>query len=198
MSAILALEKNGVVYMGADDVNERCGVNFYMNKEPNLKIKRMPGGILVGGAGWLRCTQYMFMHEEWFELGEGEVLDKRFIVKSIISRYYQATKNEEWNEDTDMQSKTLNVAFIIAKGKDIFTVYNDMSVVKCDGVAAISKENADDMLSAYAISSQCDDPELTIRRAFELVCTKSNDAFLAGHIINTKDLEFKRMEDVVC
>ena len=32
MASIIAIEKNGVVYMGTDAVKERCDVKYYMTK----------------------------------------------------------------------------------------------------------------------------------------------------------------------
>ena len=39
MGAIFAIEKDGVVYLGADAVKSCCDVNFYVNNESNKSIK---------------------------------------------------------------------------------------------------------------------------------------------------------------
>jgi hypothetical protein len=197
MGAIMAIERDGVVYLGADAVRCINGVNYYMNNESNLKLHRMPSGIIIAGNGVSAIVQQMVLHDEWFELAEGEKFDKRFIVTKIISRFEKAVNREEW-KCTNYDVHNVDAGFIIAKGAEIYTVLGDLSVTKCDGVASLSCNDADVMMTAYALLHEDTDPEAVIKRAFELAATRCKDIYTHGYVINTRDFTFKRMEDIVC
>ncbi|MBR2025053.1 MAG: hypothetical protein IKA02_04535, partial [Clostridia bacterium] len=72
MASIIAIEKDGVVYMGVDAVKQRCDVKYYLTKESNLSVHKMKSGVLVGTIGLAAVAQQMWLHEEWFEIPEGE------------------------------------------------------------------------------------------------------------------------------
>ena len=197
MGAIFAIEKDGVVYLGGDAVKACCDVNFYVNKEANLRLHRMPSGIVVAATGPMLMTQRLWLHDEWFELKEGETFDKRFIVTKIIPQYYEEIKDMDvWEERKHHYVKETGAGFIIAKGGDIYEVFNDLSVVKCDKLAAMSDEDADLIMLSYANACKEEDPERVIRKTYEFTASKAAQISTHGYIINTRDLTFKRMEDV--
>ena len=197
MGAIFATEKDGVVYLACDAVKDCCDVNFYVNSESNLKIRRMPSGIIVASNGEMRVTQRLTLHDEWFELDEGEIFDKKFIVTKIIPRFYDAVKNMDfWEKKEDSFCEETKAGFIIAKGADIYMVFSNLSVIKCDKLCAMSDEDADVIMISYANASSEDDPEMLIKKTYEFAASKTAKLFTHGFIINTRDLTFKRMEDV--
>ena len=197
MGAIFAIEKDGVVYLAADAVKECCGVNYYVNKESNLRLHKMPSGIIVAAQGPMLVTQRLWLHDEWFELGEGEVFDKRFIVEKIIPRFYNEIKNKEvWEKKNHTLIEETEAAFILAKGSDIFVIFADLSVTKCDKIAAISEEDADTIMLSYANACREKDPEMVIKKTYEFTSSKNADVSTHGFIINTRDFILKKMEDV--
>lgn len=198
MGAIMAIEKDGVVYLGADAV-KNCGpINFYVNNESNLRLHRMPSGVIVAACGAMAITQRLWINDEWFEPEEGEAFDKRFIVTKIIPRFYDAIKHIDpaWEEDRDSSVRVVRVSFIIAKGADIYAVSNELRVARCDKMAVLSDEDADTMMLKYARESADTDPEKIIKKAFELAAENFGNVYDHGYLINTKDLTFKKMEDV--
>ena len=74
----------------------------------------------------------------------------------------------------------------------------DLSVTKCDRVSSLSLNAADVMMTAYALSHGDTDPEVVIKRAFEIASMSCQDIYTHGYVINTRDFTFKRMEDIVC
>ena len=197
MGAIFAIEKDGVVYLAADAIKECCGVNFYVNKESNLRLHRMPSGIIVAASGPMKVTQRLWLHEEWFELEEGEVFDKRFIVTNIIPRFYEAIKDLDVFEEHQRDQVALTKAgFIIAKGSDIYMVFNNLSVIKCDKIAAMSDEDADMIMLSYANACPEEDPEKIIKKTYAFTASKTAQISTHGFVINTKDFTFKKMEDI--
>ena len=84
----------------------------------------------------------------------------------------------------------------IAKGSDIFVIFADLSVTKCDKIAAISEEDADTIMLSYANACREKDPEMVIKKTYEFTSSKNADVSTHGFIINTRDFIFKKMEDV--
>ena len=197
MGAIFAIEKDGVVYLAADAIKACCDVNFYVNKEPNLKIHKMPSGIILAAVGAMFVTQRLWLHDEWFELEEGETFDKRFIVTKIIPRFYKAIEDMNvWKERKEQFHSEVRAGFILAKGADIYMIFNNLSVIKCDKIAAMSNEDADTIMLSYANACREEDPEKIIKKTYEFTASKTAQISTHGFIINTKDFTFKKMEDV--
>ena len=197
MGAIFAIEKDGVVYVAGDAVKECCDVNFYVNSESNLKIRRMPSGIIVASNGEMRVTQRLWLHDEWFELEDGEAFDKKFIVTKIIPRFYDAIKDMDvWERKEDAFCDDTKAGFIIAKGADIYAVFSNLSVIKCDKLCALSEEDADLTMISYANACREENPEMLIKKTYEFAASKTAKIFTHGFIINTGDFTLKRMEDV--
>ena len=197
MGAIFAIERDGVVYLGADAVKQCCDVNYYVESAENLKLHIMPNGIIVAAMGLMYLTQQLWLHDEWFTLEEGEVFDKKFIVTKIIPRYYEAVCDMDgWEEKERGFHKVIEVGFIIAKGSDFYMVFNDLSVIKCDGIAAMSDEDADMIMLSYATASREENPEKLIRDTYAFVSRCNQLISTHGFITNTRDFTLKRMEDV--
>ena len=197
MSAIFAIERDGVVYLAADAVDYSYSVNLYVNNESNLRLRRMPSGIILAFNGASRVAQHLFLHDEWFELGEGETFDKRFIVTKIIPRFYGSTRDMDfWKRREERFINEIGAGFIVAKDSDVYIVFSDLSVIKCDKMAAMSDEDADVIMLSYASACREADPEVVIKKTYEFTASKNAKISSHGYIINTKDFTLKRMEDV--
>ena len=196
MGAALAIERDGVVYFGIDAVKRSDNLCYYVNEESNLKIHRFPSGILCAAVGRMAFAQRLYLHEEWFELAEGERFDKEFIVRKIIPRYYQEIKDlDGWHHPKSGYASRIDADFILARGGDMYVIRGDLSVLKCRGAAAISDNDADEILVAYACASGIASPEETVRRAFALASRVRRGISTRGFLINTRDLELTRMEE---
>ncbi len=197
MGAIFAIEKDGVVYLAADANKECCGGNFYVNKESNLRLHKMPSGIIVATIGPMHTSERLWLHDEWFELAEGEVFDKKFIVTKLIPRFYKSIKNMDvWKENNNRMFNEIDAMFILAKGADIYLIFNDLSVFKCDKLVVMSDGEEDVMMFSYANACREENPEKIIKKAFEFTSSKTAQISAKGFIINTRDFTFKKMEDV--
>lgn len=196
MASIIAIEKDGVVYMATDAVKQRCEVKYYMTKESNLSIHKMKNGILVGTIGLASVAQQMWLHDEWFELDEGEEFNKKFIVTKIIPKFYESIKNHrDWEERNHV--KEIEAGFVIAYKSDIYLVFSDLSVKKCKKIACMSNEDEDMLFYAFASTymennpDKC--PEDVIRETYKFAVPRNKSVNSHGYIINTNDLEFKEM-----
>ena len=160
MASIIAIEKDGVVYMGVDAVKQRCDVKYYLTKESNLSVHKMKSGVLVGTIGLAAVAQQMWLHEEWFEIPEGEEFNKRFIVTKILPQFYEAVKNHRaWEEEHGIME--LETGFIMAYKSDIYLIFSDLSVSKCRKIACMSNEDEDVQFYAYASTYMDNNPDKT-------------------------------------
>ena len=127
----------------------------------------------------------------------GEAFDKRFIVTKIIPRFYGSTRDMDfWKRREDRFTNEIGAGFIVAKDSDVYIVFSDLSVIKCDKMAAMSDEDADVIMLSYASACREADPEKVIKKTYEFTASKNARISSHGYIINTKDFTLKRMEDV--
>lgn len=197
MGGIFAIERNGVVCVGGDTTRQYGHIKLYANGEYNRRIKVFPSGIIVAATGNINAIQRMLLHDEWFELAEGEKFDKRFIVTKIVPRFYEAVETlHPWKPCEDELCEELEAGFIFVKDTDIYLMFGDLSVIKCNKMAAISEGFADIMMVTYANSSKEEDPERLVKKAFETVAKHNKCVSAYGEMVNNKDFTFKRMEDI--
>lgn len=198
MGVVFAIEHEGVVYMATDAVKRNGNAMIYVNDRSNLKIRLLPSGILCGAVGKGRATQRMYLHDEWFTLAEGERFDKRFLIEKIVPRYYEEMKAHDLlnKPDEGATATSVDADFIFAKGSDIYVMYNDLSIIKCAGLAAISDGSLDGLMLTYAEACGEREPIALIRKTFDFATRVRNDISMHGYVINTKDLEFLKMEDL--
>lgn len=196
MASIIAIEKDGVVYVGSDAVKQRCDVKYYINKESNLSVHKMKSGVIVGTLGLATISQQMWLHDEWFELAEGEKFDKKFIVTKIVPKFYEATKaHRSWKEARDVLET--DAGFVFVYKSDIYLMYSDLSVRKCNKIGCMSNEDEDILFytyaSAYMENNPDKSPEEVIKETFKFASTCNRSVNLHGFIIDTKNFEFKEM-----
>ena len=196
MASIIAIEKDGVVYIGADAVKQRCNVKYYMTKESNFTIHKMKNGIIVGTVGLASVAQQMWLRDELFDLKAGEKFDKRYIVTKIIPQFYEAVKNHSgWKENDEV--KEIESGFVFVYKSDIYLMYSDLSVKKCNKIGCMSNEDEDILFYTYASAYMANNPDKSpkevIKETFKFAASCNRSVNLHGHIINTKDLEFKEM-----
>ena len=195
MAAIFAIEKNGVTYVAADAVIHQGGIKRPIRYESNIPLRVMPSGIVVASLECNPASQMLMIHDEWFELGEGEVFDKRFVV-GIMNKLCAELRPECFEDDDRSLCKMLSAAFIIAKGTDIFIVFNNLSVSKCRGYAAVTNNDTDTIMAMGARLNEDEDPERLIKSMLKLCSERDNKVSSFGYIVNTRDLVIKNLEDV--
>lgn len=193
MAIITAFEKNGCVYVATDTQKEIDSMLINLKDPENVRIKAFESGVIVGCLGKSRLTQLIFANEQWFDTDN---LDKRYIVTNIVPKIYEEIKDlENWKGDEYDNEKTCSVSVVIAKGKDIFFISNDLIVLKCNGFLATSYGRAECMMAAYMRLSNEKDPEVLIKNAFKECAEYSNEAFPSVAVINTKEMKLKFLEE---
>ena len=192
MGNILAIEKDGIVYLATDTVKEIDSMNMYHKSPENIRIKALPNGVIIGCLGNARATQQIFAHPEWFD---AEVIDKKYLVTKVVPQIYEELKEiEEWRCEKYAAESTCSVMAIIAKGSDYYIITQDLIVKKCKGYSAISYNSGDVMITAYLNSSSEQDVKNQIINAFK-AGTNYNDSFFTEiAVINTKDKKLEIIE----
>ena len=194
MSLIIAIKKDGVVYLGAD-TRTTIGDRIYPTLTPdNLKIKRV-GSCFIGSAGVVSSIQLMTEHPEWFELN-GEPLTKRFIVQNIIPKYYDLAKNANKLETDEKygNSPKSECAFIVTDGKRIFEIDDDFEVCEQSEYAVIGCVNH---MMQYVLRDLPSDsvPRETILKLLRMASHRHSGVGAPYVLIDTKENKLEMVEE---
>lgn len=192
MSLVIAEIKDGVVYFGAD-TQTSMGNTDKLNRtsKGNLKVKKLPNGILVGHAGKVQNAQLFSCHREWFEdLPEGK-LTKEFIVTKIVPAYYRALKQRKMLKNEEPADS--DCSLFLAQEDRLFRIGHDFSVFTIPKSDAIGCGN-------YAYySTNTLKPDLTVRDKMLKVLrlSEAHDTTIGAPFvfIDTKNLEYEFVEE---
>ena len=188
MSLVIAEVRDGAVYFGAD-TRTSCGNRQYCYKsEANLKIHKMPNGILIGAVGAVKSSQILECHKDWFE--DCKELSKEFLVTSIVPKLYRELKERKLIEKK--HPAELEGTFLIAQGDRLFRLARNFSVTVIRGFEAIGAG----LSAAFTIQDLDGDCPLREKFLKGLRLAASCDSSIAAPFvfIDTKSLEFEFVE----
>lgn len=191
MGAVIALKKNGRVYVATDRMRTRMGYRWIMKNKENLKIERIGKDIILGVCGRVCTTQNLSLHPNWFRVPKGMEFDKRFLATCVVPRLIGVLKAKELLEKNDEGEPFMDDLYLIVKGERIFIIDNDFGVVEAQDLAIISDDISDYYLRGYIDNHQCDDPETFLREAF-VKCAQER-AKISNRIVitDTENEEFR-------
>lgn len=191
MSLIIAEVKDGAVYMGADTRTSAGDLQFTQKSANNLKIHKMPNGILLGRAGLVKATQILSCHKDWFEGEDAKQLSKEFIVTQIIPKLYRELNKRKLLERT--APARMEGTFLIAQGNRLFRIASDFSVIVAPGFDSIGCGQD----AAFAIQELNADCPMREKFLKGLRLAASCDSTIAAPFvfIDTKTLEFEFVEE---
>lgn len=86
MSIVIAVKDKGRVMFGADTQLTAGSLKYCPTSESNLKITKMPHGILIGRSGLLNVANIFTSNPKWFAKLPDDGLSKRFLINEIIPR----------------------------------------------------------------------------------------------------------------
>lgn len=194
MSLVVAIKKDGVVYLGAD-TRTSCGDEILSRLLPEqYKIHRL-GDCYVGAAGRVAPIQPMLCHPEWFLLG-GEPLTKRHLVREIVPKYYSLLRRMGFLEEpTDADdSADSKCVFLITDGKRIFRITDTMAVVEEPEYAAIGcTQNIAAACCPTAFSEA--EPRDKLLSALRISAYRNDGVGAPFVLVNTRDNNFEIVED---
>ena len=120
MTVIIAIERNGVVYMGADSCVS-CGKRKETLKtEDFVKIQVMSNGLLLGVAGPSAGKQLLLSHkEELFSFADNK-LSKDGIIKEFLPAIIELYDKEKMLDEDGYLPNSI----LLAKDGDLFVVHS--------------------------------------------------------------------------
>ena len=194
MSIVVALKKDGVVYLGAD-TRTSCGNEVYAQLLPaDFKIHRL-GSCYVGSTGKVAALQFLKIHPEWFEL-DGEPLTKRYLVREVVPKYYALLREQgliappsESKKEADSES-----SFLVTDGGHVFRIRSDFAVIEEGDFSAIGCT----LNIAYACFLNADPdaaPRELVLTALRASVNRSIGVGAPYVLVNTRDNDFEIVED---
>lgn len=194
MSIVVAIKKDGVVYLGAD-TRTTCGDGIETHLlSSHFKIQRL-GSCYVGSTGRVATLQLLKIHPEWFWLG-GEPLTKRYLVHEVVPKYYALLREQgliaspsESKKEADSES-----SFLITDGARIFRIRSDFTVIEEGIFSSIGCTQ----IIAYACFLHADSattPRELILSALRASANLNTGVGAPYILVNTQDNKFDIVED---
>ena len=131
MSVVLAIKKNGRIYMAAD-TQTSCGDRKTTHlSEACLKIHRFENGVLLGHTGAVHNSQIVCAHPEIFTLPEKGELTKGYVVQNIIPKLFKCYKENDMCEKEDGEPDKMGDSYLLAYKDKLFKIHSvfDVDVV---------------------------------------------------------------------
>jgi len=132
MSVIVAIKKNGVIYMGADS---QCSKGYHRSTLLNdigFKIAKLDNGILMGFCGRVATMQSILAIKDLFTLDENNKLTKKHIVTQIIPKImdkFDEIGNEKYGAITgSILLAHQDKLYRITSGLDVLSINNAVSI----------------------------------------------------------------------
>lgn len=197
MSLVIAVRDGDRVFFAADTQTtkgkrKRCNVS-----ETNLKIARMPNGILLGHAGLVRNANVLSTHNDWFEnIGEGD-LTKEILVKDIIPKLINEMIERDYLDKEEKDYPKMQGSFLIAQGNQLYHIKSNFSVWRIHDFAMIG--SGSDSSNAVLFSA---DEGKTIKE--KMLLSLKQAAYFDTAVdkpfvfIDTHDLQYEIMEEEQC
>ena len=139
MSLVIAVKKDGVVYMGADTQTTYGGHERRSHlSQGNMKIQRLSNGIVLGRVGSVHNLQYVWAHPEWFTLPDDGVLTKRHVVTEIMPQIYRCYQdNNLFDKDGKEAPLSTGEEFFLAHRDKLFWINSRLGVMQIEHYMAI-------------------------------------------------------------
>lgn len=198
MSVVVAIKKDGVIYMGADSQVSRGGTRATLSNPNNYKVWAVDNvdNCLMGSVGTLRATNIIRVADdlipEMVDIKEAVVF--RFVVKHLVPRmmgeldeYHALTKD---NEDLP----NMSASFLLAYHDRLFSIDSYGCVIEVDDFCAIGS-GASEALGSLLSTVDEEDPVERIKAAIK--ASAAHDIYVDYPIVvsNTANTKFQVFYD---
>lgn len=186
MTVIVAIEKEGVVYMGADTCRS-CG-----KRKENVsigefaKIERLDNGLLIGISGKVRAHQLLMAHKEFFSF-----VDDKLTKDGIVREFLPAVKKLFAEEKMLDEDGFWLISMMLAKDGDLF-------VIKSSGLTYRVSDYAIGSGSDYALAALRDERETVENRLLNGMRIASGIDVSVGApyvLIDTKEKKYREVQE---
>ena len=194
MSVVVAIKKDGIIYMGADSQVSRGGTRSTLSNPNNYKIWAMSDvdNCLMGSVGTLRANNIIKVANSLIpEIVDikGNV-DFRFVVRHFVPRLMDELDEYKVLCRSKDDAPDMAASFLLAYRDRLYSIDNYGSVIEIDDFCAIGS-GASEALGSLLSSTGIDDPVERIKMAIK--ASAAHDIYVDYPIVisNTKDTEYK-------
>lgn len=194
MSVVVAIKKDGIIYMGADSQVSRGGTRTTLSNPNNYKIwaVRDVDNCLMGSVGTLRANNIMKVADSLIP----EIVDIKnavsfgFIVKSLVPRMFDELDEYKVLAKDSEDAMHMDADFLFAYHDTLYHISRYGSVIEVDDFYAIGS-GANEALGSLLSTVDEKDPVERIKTAIK--ASAAHDIYVDYPIVisNTKDIEFK-------
>ena len=187
MTVIVSLEKDGVVYMGADTCTSTGKRKENVAQGEFGKITIMPNGLFVGIAGLVSAHQLLTAHPEFFSFADDK-LTKDGIIRSFLPQVIALFKEKKEMEEDDVN---LPISLLLAKEADLFVITSSLKVFRVRDFAIGSG-------GSYAFAALRDESETVENRLLNgmRLAEKFETGVSAPFVlVDTKEKTFKEVRE---
>ena len=194
MSVVVAIKKDGVIYMGADSQVTRGGTRATLSNPNNYKIWGMRGvdNCLMGSVGALRANNIIKVADDLIPeiVDIKDAVDFRFVVKHVVPRMMDELDNYGVLVKTRDDVPDMSASFLLAYRDRLYSIDGYGCVIEVDDFLAIGS-GACEALGSLLSSADMEDPIERIKTAIK--ASAANDIYVDYPIViaNTRDTEFK-------
>jgi ATP-dependent protease HslVU (ClpYQ) peptidase subunit len=194
MSVVVAIKKDGIIYMGADSQVTKGGTRTTLSNPNNYKIWAVSGAdhALMGCVGTLRAANIMKVADglipEIVELKN--MVDFKFVVKRLVPRMMEELEGYKQLTKNDDGVPCMDSSFLFAYKDKLFSIEHYGSVIEVDDFCAIGSGAPEAMGSLFS-TVNVDDPIKRIQDAIKSSAT--HDIYVDYPIVisSTENTEFK-------
>ena len=194
MSVVVAIKKDGIIYMGADSQVSRGGTRSTLSNPNNYKIWAMSDvdNCLMGSVGTLRANNIIKVANSLIpEIVDikGNV-DFRFVVRHFVPRLMDELDEYKVLCRSKDDAPDMAASFLLAYRDRLYSIDNYGSVIEIDDFCAIGSGTSE-ALGSLLSSTGIDDPVERIKMAIK--ASVAHDIYVDYPIVisNTKDTEYK-------
>ena len=194
MSVVVAIKKDGIIYMGADSQVSRGGTRTTLSNPNNYKIwaVRDVDNCLMGSVGTLRANNIIKVANDFIPeiVDIKNAVDFRFVVRHLVPRLMEEL--DDYNallKDKD-DIPNMDADFLFAYHDRLYSISRYGSVIEIDDFCAIGS-GACEALGSLLSSVSVEDPVERIKMAIK--ASAAHDLYVDYPIVisNTNDTQFK-------
>ena len=198
MSTILAIKKNGRIYMAAD-TQMSCGEKKYtVLNTYDRKIHKLDNGILLGFSGRVKGAQTVCAYSEIFTVPTDGAMTKKHIVQNIIPKLRSLYLKYGLMDKMDDEPDRMSTAILLAYKDKLFEISDVFATVVIEHYDAIGSGARIAMAGLRALDAEPElDGETINKRLVDILRisashTRSVDA--PFFLIDTQDLTYRLIE----
>lgn len=198
MSVVIAIRKNGRIYMAADTQTSCGDRKISYHNEDSRKIHRFENGMLLGATGSVHSWQIICAHPEYFTIPEDGELTKRYVVQNIIPKICKCYRDNDMCEREEGEPAKLGESYLLAYKDKLFLIGGAFDVEILTHYAGIGSGRDLALAGLIELDAEddCDGPMIEERIVELLRITSSRIMSVSGpyYLIDTEDQEFKMFE----